>query len=64
MVLPKETAMTKTKTEPSEQLQRDAEQAQLDVNKSQQKAEEQEVVGRQQNDGLKPHQGTGAPRGQ
>lgn len=56
--------MTKTKTDPGEQLQRDAEQAQLDANKNQQKAEEQELVGRQQNDGLKPHQGTGAPRRQ
>ena len=56
--------MTKTKTDPAEQLQRDAEQAQLDTNKNQQRAEEQEVVGRQQNDGLKPHQGTGASRGQ
>lgn len=64
MVLSKEAAMTKTKTDPGEQLQRDAEQAQLDANKNQQKAEEQELVGRQQNDGLKPHQGTGAPRRQ
>jgi hypothetical protein len=55
--------MTKPSTDPREQQQRDAEQAQQDVNKNQQKAEEQEVVGRQQNDGLRDHQGTGASRG-
>ncbi len=56
--------MTKPSTDPREQQQRDAEQAQLDANTSKQKAEQNELTGRQQNDGLRDHQGTGAPRGQ
>ncbi|MDB5936411.1 MAG: hypothetical protein JWQ01_3755 [Massilia sp.] len=56
--------MTKNSTDPREQQQRDAEQAQQDANKNQQKAEQEELTGRQQNDGLRDHQGTGASRSQ
>lgn len=56
--------MTTPSTDPREQQQRDAEQAQLDAKQNQQKAEQNELTGRQQNDGLRDHQGTGAARGQ
>ncbi|MES2758731.1 MAG: hypothetical protein V4693_15255 [Pseudomonadota bacterium] len=57
--------MTKTQTDPREQLQRDAEQAQQDAHKNQQKAHENEVAGMHKNDGAKDHKGADkGPRGQ
>ncbi len=49
--------MSTTKTDPQEKLQRENEQVQQENTKHQQRAEEQEVVGRQQNDGLRDRQG-------
>lgn len=57
--------MTKTQTDPREQLQRDAEQAQQDAHKNQQQAHENEVAGMHKNDGAKDHKGADkGPRGQ
>lgn len=45
--------------------QREAQQAQQDANKNQQRAEESEVAGRHKNDGQKDHKGADkGPRGQ
>lgn len=60
-----ELAMTKHTNDPREQQQRDAEHAQQDAAKNQQRAEESEVAGRHKNDGQKDHKGADkGPRGQ
>lgn len=60
-----ELAMTKHTNDPREQQQRDAEHAQQDATKNQQRAEESEVAGRHKNDGQKDHKGADkGPRGQ
>jgi len=57
--------MTQHSTDPREQQQRQNEQAQQDALKNQQKAEQNEVAGRHQNDGAKDHKGADkGPRGQ
>ncbi|UOD27931.1 MULTISPECIES: hypothetical protein [Massilia] len=57
--------MTKNTNDPSEQLQRENEQAQQDATKSRQRAEAEEVAGNHKNDGIKDHQGADkGPRGQ
>lgn len=57
--------MTKPTTDPREQQERDSQQAQQEADNSRQHAEEQEVLGRHQQDGQKNHQGADkGPRGQ
>lgn len=57
--------MTKPTTDPREQQLRDAQQAQQEIHKNQQRAEENEVAGRHKNDGAKDHKGADkGPRGQ
>lgn len=57
--------MTKPTTDPREQQQRDAQQAQQQANENQQRAESHEVEGRHKNDGQKDHQGADkGPRAQ
>lgn len=47
------------------QQQREAQQAQEEINRNQQKAEQDEVAGRHKNDGQKDHKGADkGPRGQ
>jgi hypothetical protein len=61
----KELAMTKHTNDPREQQQKDAEQAQQEATKNQQRAEADEVLGRHKNDGQKDHKGADkGPRGQ
>jgi hypothetical protein len=67
MVIPlfNTTEATMSKTDPREQQRRDAELAQREANKNQQKAEQNEVAGRHKNDGQKDHKGADkGPRGQ
>jgi len=48
-----------------QQLQREARKAQEEVGRNQRSAEEEEVAGRHDNDGVKDHQGADkGPRGQ
>lgn len=57
--------MTKPTTDPREQQQREAQEAQQQASENQQRAEAQEVAGRHKNDGQKDHQGADkGPRGQ
>jgi hypothetical protein len=58
--------MTKHTPDAREQQQlREAQQAQEEVGRSQQKAEQDEVAGRHKNDGAKDHKGADkGPRGQ
>jgi hypothetical protein len=57
--------MTKTSTDPREQQQQDAQKAQEEASRNQQKAEQAEVAGRHKNDGAKDHKGADkGPRGQ
>lgn len=57
--------MSKHSTDPREQKQYEDQQAQQEVNKNQQRAEEAEVAGRHKNDGQKDHKGADkGPRGQ
>jgi hypothetical protein len=60
-----ELAMTKHTNDLREQQQREAEQAQQNAAKNQQRAEEKEVAGRHKNDGPKDHKGADkGPHGQ
>ncbi len=57
--------MSKTSTDPREQQQREAQQAQEEASRNKQKAEQAEVAGRHKNDGQKDHKGADkGPRGQ
>ena len=57
--------MSKHSSDPREQKQYEDQQAQQEVNKNQQRAEEAEVAGRHKNDGPKDHKGADkGPRGQ
>lgn len=57
--------MTKHSNDERVKQQREAQQAQQDATKNQQRAEENEVVGRHKNDGQKDHKGADkGPRGQ
>lgn len=57
--------MTNSSTDPREQQQRDAEQAQQAATKNQHEAESNEVAGMHKNDGAKDHKGADkGPRGQ
>lgn len=49
--------MSTTKTDQTEQQRREDAQVQQDNTKNQQQAEQNEVAGRQQNDGLRDRQG-------
>jgi hypothetical protein len=60
-----EIAMTKPTNDPREQQLREAQQAQQEIHKNQQRAAETEVAGRHKNDGQKDHKGADkGPRGQ
>lgn len=57
--------MTKHSNDERVKQQREAQQAQQDATKNQQRAEENEVAGRHKNDGQKDHKGADkGPRGQ
>ena len=57
--------MSKHNQDKSEQLQRDKQQVQQEVNESRQSAETEEIAGRHKNDGQKSHEGADkGPRGQ
>ncbi|MBJ7310271.1 hypothetical protein ACFOLJ_07160 [Rugamonas sp. CCM 8940] len=57
--------MSKHSSDPRELQQREAEQAQQEVNRNKQEAEAKEVAGRHKNDGQKDHKGADkGPRGQ